>query len=41
MGAEVNGQLVHISEDDNVLNVSHENNQDDNLQLAGQQSANG
>lgn len=40
MGAEVNGQLVHTSEDDNVLNVNHENNQDDNLQITGQQSAN-
>lgn len=33
MGAEVNGQLVHVSEDDNVLNVSHDNNNGENLQL--------
>lgn len=36
MGAEVNGQLVHVSEDDSVMNVSHENNEVENLQLAGQ-----
>lgn len=36
MGAEVNGQLVHVSEDDSVLNVSLENNETENLQLAGQ-----
>jgi cytoskeletal protein CcmA (bactofilin family) len=39
MGAEVNGQLVHTGEDDNVLNVSHENHDDKNLQLTGQESA--
>jgi cytoskeletal protein CcmA (bactofilin family) len=38
MGAAVNGQLVHTSVDDNVLNVSHESNDSDNLQLTGQES---
>ena len=33
IGAEVNGQLVHINQDENVLNVSHEDNNADNLQL--------
>lgn len=35
MGAEVNGQLVHVSDEDSVLNVNHENNDAENLQLAG------
>lgn len=35
MGAEVNGQLVHVSEDDDVLNISHDNNDSTNLQLTG------
>jgi len=33
MGAEVNGQLVHVSEDENVLNVNHEKSDKENLQL--------
>ncbi|MDT8311208.1 MAG: polymer-forming cytoskeletal protein [Methylophaga sp.] len=35
MGAEVNGQLVHVSEEDRVLNVNHDSNDNENLQLTG------
>lgn len=38
MGATINGQLVHINENDNVLNVSHESHNAENLQLSSQDS---
>ncbi|MDX1572799.1 MAG: polymer-forming cytoskeletal protein [Methylophaga sp.] len=35
MGAEVNGQLVHVSDEESGLNVNHEHNAAENLQLTG------
>jgi cytoskeletal protein CcmA (bactofilin family) len=37
MGAEVNGQLIRVQEDDNILNIKHEPSQDgEQLQLEKQ-----
>ncbi|AFJ02970.1 Integral membrane protein CcmA involved in cell shape determination [Methylophaga frappieri] len=33
MGAEVNGQLVHVAQDDDILTVSHEDNSHDEQNL--------